>query len=212
LKEKGIPTFYLQALGVMAFFLILLGGWMARIETPSRSKNPWILRLGFFSMGAAFLLLESKSIVQFSLLYGTTWWNSSIVFLTVMLLVLAANRAAVHLPAASARTWIPVLLLLSCLMGFLFPISRLLYLENPVLRLALAGVLMTLPVFFANLLFSVKFRDSRQVADLFGWNLLGSATGGILEYSSMVWGYNALALVVVCFYSLAIWMFSKGKG
>ncbi len=31
-------------------------------------------------MGAAFLLLETKSVVQFALLFGTTWFVNALVF------------------------------------------------------------------------------------------------------------------------------------
>jgi hypothetical protein len=36
-------------------------------------------------MGAAFLLLETKNIVQFALLFGTTWFVNSLVFAGVLL-------------------------------------------------------------------------------------------------------------------------------
>src|SRR6266851_247263 len=41
-------------------------------------------------MGAAFLLLETKNIVQFALLFGTTWLVNSLVFAGVLIAVLAA--------------------------------------------------------------------------------------------------------------------------
>ena len=37
-----------------------------------------------FFMGAAFLLLETKSVVQFALLFGTTWFVNALVFLGVL--------------------------------------------------------------------------------------------------------------------------------
>src|SRR5262249_32644211 len=48
----------------------------------------------FIGMGLAFLLLETKSVVQFSLLFGTTWLNNSLVFLAVLMFVLLANHLA----------------------------------------------------------------------------------------------------------------------
>jgi hypothetical protein len=210
LKERGIPRFYLTALAFMAVMLLGLGWLVARLKPRNSPGNPWSLRLAFFAMGSAFLLLESKSVVQFSLLFGTTWWNSSIVFLTVLLLVLAANRLAIFLPASSVKAWIPGLLLASCFTGYFIPLTRFLYLENPAIRLLLAALLLFLPIFFANLLFSVKFRNEDQASDLFGWNLLGAALGGVLEYSSMMVGYNALGLIVAVLYGVAIWSFSSG--
>ena len=51
-------------------------------------------------MGAAFLLLETKSIVQFALLFGTTWFVNSLVFAGVLLAVYLAVETArwVRLP------------------------------------------------------------------------------------------------------------------
>ena len=43
-----------------------------------------------FFMGAAFMLLETKSVVQFALLFGTTWFVNALVFAGVLLAVLAA--------------------------------------------------------------------------------------------------------------------------
>jgi SAM-dependent methyltransferase len=208
LQRKCIPVFYLMALLVMSALLGIFAGILARMQGRTRLRNSGPLRLGFFAMGAAFLLLESKSVVQFSLLYGTTWWNSSIVFFSALLLVLLANRLAQFLPSRSARTWIPVLLLASCVLTFAVPLTRFLYLGSPIGRLVLAGLFLFLPIFFANLLFSVKFRDQKLASDLFGWNLLGAAIGGILEYTSMMVGYNALALLVLVLYATTIYMFA----
>jgi len=43
-----------------------------------------------FFMGVAFMLLETKSIVQFALLFGTTWFVNALVFAGVLVAVLAA--------------------------------------------------------------------------------------------------------------------------
>ena len=47
-----------------------------------------------FFMGAAFLLLETKNVVQFALLFGTTWAVNAAVFAGVLLSVLAAIEVA----------------------------------------------------------------------------------------------------------------------
>ena len=51
-------------------------------------------------MGAAFLLLETKSIVQFALLFGTTWFVNALVFAAVLVAVYLAVETArwVRLP------------------------------------------------------------------------------------------------------------------
>ena len=52
-------------------------------------------------MGAAFLLLETKNVVQFALLFGTTWFVNALVFAGVLLSVLAAIEVAA--PGARCR-------------------------------------------------------------------------------------------------------------
>ena len=43
-----------------------------------------------FFMGAAFLLLETKNVATFALLFGTTWLVNAMVFAGVLPIVLAA--------------------------------------------------------------------------------------------------------------------------
>ena len=71
------------------------------------------------------------------------------------------------------------------------------------MRFILASLLTFSPVFFANLIFSVSFRQQRLAERLFGWNLIGATLGGILEYSSMLLGYQSLTIVVAVCYAIA---------
>src|ERR1039457_4613892 len=67
----------------------------ARQPTPGGAafgKMRGYLDLAF--MGAAFLLLETKNIVQFALLFGSTWFVNSLVFAAVLLTVWLAIETA----------------------------------------------------------------------------------------------------------------------
>ena len=55
--------------------------------------RPMLRYTDLFCMGAAFMLLETKSVVQFALLFGTTWFVNALVFLGVLLSVLARGAA-----------------------------------------------------------------------------------------------------------------------
>ena len=44
-----------------------------------------------FFLGAAFMLLETKAVVQLALLFGSTWLVNSLVFFTALILILLAN-------------------------------------------------------------------------------------------------------------------------
>jgi hypothetical protein len=155
-------------------------------------------------MGMAFLLLETKSVVQVSLLFGTTWVNNSLVFLAVLLLVLAANWIATWIEDKRWLWWISALLILSTLLTFLVPLRSLLQIESGALRFAGASVLTFSPIFFANLIFSITFRDQEVAEHLFGWNLIGTTIGGIAEYTSMLFGYAFLGVLVAGCYTLVV--------
>ena len=64
------------------------------------------------------------------------------------------------------------------------------------------------PIFFANLVFSISFRDQEIAEHVFGWNLIGATIGGIAEYVSMAMGYNFLAYIVAfCYVAVAVLLF-----
>src|SRR5207248_3121808 len=108
--------------------------------------------------GAAFLLLETRNLATFSLLFGNTWTVNALVFAAILLSVLAAIGVSARW---CIRGPIPyVLLAASLLANYLVPPATLL-IDPPVLRYVLAATLAFLPVFFANLVFTASFRDTR---------------------------------------------------
>jgi len=206
LREKGMPGLYLTALALV--FLLVVGMaiamhfWVGHSEEEGGPSANLAVKLAFVFMGIAFLLLETKSIVQFSLLFGTTWVNTSLVFLAVLLLVLAANWTALVIHSKRALPFVYGLLLLSCLSGYFYPLRNLLELDSGFARFVFASLLTFSPIFFANLIFSISFRNQNVPEHVFGWNLLGATVGGLVEYTSMAIGYNALALIVAACYTV----------
>ena len=61
-----------------------------------------------------------------------------------------------------------------------------------------------LPVFLANLVFAVRFKDTASSTTAFGANLLGAMLGGALEYLALILGFDALLIVVAVLYGLAM--------
>jgi hypothetical protein len=153
-------------------------------------------------MGAAFLLLETKNVVQFALLFGTTWFVNALVFLGVLLSVLLAvavsRRITFKHPAR-----IYLLLLASLVLAWVVPPDDLLSLSI-VPRFIVASTLAFLPIFFANLIFTQRFKSVAASATAFGANLLGAMVGGILEYMALITGYRALLILVALLYGLAL--------
>jgi len=66
------------------------------------------------------------------------------------------------------------------------------------------------PVFAANLIFAETFANTGAARTGFAWNLLGIMAGGLLEYSSLVIGYNNLILVVTLLYAGALGLQMRG--
>ena len=66
------------------------------------------------------------------------------------------------------------------------------------------GVVAFAPVFLANLVFAGSFKVTGLRADVaFASNLIGIMLGGMLEYLSLLIGYQNLLLVVIGFYVLS---------
>jgi hypothetical protein len=196
LQQRGIPGFYLLTLA-----LILVAA-LAMVRLGAGRMAGMMAYADLFCMGAAFLLLETKNVVQFALLFGTTWFVNALVFTGILLAVLAAVTAAQRL-RFKALWPLYSLLLLSLALAWLVPQQSLLGLAL-VPRLAIATLLAFLPIFLANLVFAQRFRDVAASSVAFGANLLGAMIGGVLEYASLVTGYRALLPVIALLYIAAM--------
>jgi len=204
MREPGIHWLYL---GMIAMFLIasLIGVRFLSPGTLSRPHGP------FFMMGAAFLLLETKSITFFSLLFGTTWFVNSLAFAGILVSVLAANLV-VHRFDIRQRVPLFMLLFAGLALGYLVPSTSLLSIESLAVRYIAGISLVFSPIFFANLIFSREFRDEEKSTDAFGWNILGAVMGGGLEYLSLYIGQrNLLFIVGACYLLCALLLFRRLK-
>jgi spermidine synthase len=195
LQHRAIPLRYLVVLGLV----LLLSFGVVRLTGGRIGKMRGDLDL--FFMGAAFLLLETKSVVQFALLFGTTWFVNALVFggilLTVLLAIEVERRVRI-----GRRKLLFVALFLALGLAYLTPADSLLSLSYLQRFLAATGLAFA-PVFLANLIFAERFRDTKDPTTSFGANLLGSMVGGTLEYLSLITGYRALLIVAVLLYALA---------
>ena len=196
LGTRSVPTFYLWMLGLVLLASVVL----VRVTAgPLRQMVPYV---DLFFMGAAFLLLETKNVVQFALLFGTTWAVNAAVFAGVLVSVLAAIEVARRVRIRHPL-WLYAALLAALAAAWLIPQESLLDLA-PAPRFAAAVTIAFLPVFLANLVFAVRFKDTASSTTAFGANLLGAMVGGALEYLSLVLGFDALLVVVGLLYGLAL--------
>lgn len=199
------PFLYLQTPGIPPLYiwtLLLIGATaVVFVRVAGGPLHPMRSFVDLFFMGAAFLLLETKSVVQFALLFGTTWFVNALVFIGVLLAILAAieisRRWSVGRPAL-----LYTLLLVSLVIAWLVPLESLLRLDFfP--RFVAAVLLAFTPILIANLIFAQRFKDVGNSATAFGANLLGAMLGGMLEYTALVTGYRALLIIVAVLYGLA---------
>ena len=197
LRDRGLPWVYIAGLamvGVIALGLIF-------------GLAPATARRGFsghmFFLGAAFMLLETRSLVTFALLFGSTWLVNSLVFFAILCSVMLAVFLSARFPV---RPSVPlyVTLVVALLLAYFIPQEAFLSIGALPLRYALASIVAFLPVFLANLVFAGSFKGTGPSADVaFASNLIGIMLGGMLEYASLLIGYQNLLLIVIGFYVLS---------
>ena len=201
LKDNTLPGFYTLTLGVI---LLLSFVFIQRITPKGAIQQHG---LPFFFMGAAFTLLEVKSIVQFLLLFGATWIVNSLVFFGILLVVLVANALAARYDFKRMDV-LYGLLFLSLVLNFFIPIKSFLG-GSELVRFFAATLFLFSPIFFANLIYSTTFKNTAKADVSFGANLLGTMVGGAVEYLSLAMGYRNLVVIAAVFYLLAFIYFTQ---
>ncbi len=193
LRSMRIPAVYWQALALIAVASLAI---MAR-SFPEMLRPDW----HFWFLGAAFLLIEFKSITELALLFGTTWLVNAIAISGVLLMILFANLVVLR----TKRISLPIafgLLILSTASIYFFPIQSLNQLGF-LPRLLAGGGLLSLPLFFSGLIFAESLRRAGEISRPLASNLSGAMLGGMLEYGSLVWGIKSLYLMAIGLYLLA---------
>ena len=226
MRSPGLPRHYLGALAVV-LGLSALAVWLSTRgtqtptpelrprnsdpETPTPPTEPGPPALPappaprwswhFFLLGAGFMLLETKSIVQFALLWGSTWSSASLAIASVLVMALASALVAGRVEIRR-RSVIAAVLLGLIALNYFIPVGRVRF-ESRAAESIFYGLLVFSPVFCAGLLFSSSFRRSSSTATDFGANLLGAIVGGVGEYLSLLFGYQFLLVLVAACYLAA---------
>jgi len=202
MREPGLPRHYAVALAlvliVSAIAVWLAQGPQAPAGSPGRTPFAW----HFFFLGAGFMLLETKSIVQFALLWGSTWSSASLAIASVLAMALVAAIAAGR-THVTRHAPIAVALVALIAINYAIPVGRVTFASRAA-ESVFYGALVFSPVLCAGLLFSSSFRESTSAAADFGANLLGAIVGGVGEYVSLLAGYRFLLVLVAVCYVIAI--------
>ena len=198
------PFLYLSRKTIPADYLIVIGILLA-ITIPAvliLSGRGFGMNDGhFLFLGLGFLLLETKSIGDCSLYFGTTWFVTLVVVTGVLLMVLAANLLAMRM--SRFRTWLYAPLIASLLLLYFVKRDTILALSFDI-RLLWSLLVVPLPIFFAGLIFSTTFRQASIPSSLFGANLIGAMIGGFCEYLSMVIGNHNLMFLIIGAYLVSL--------
>ena len=202
--ERAYPFTYMIALGMILllsyFFVRRTIGFSDPID---RSYLP------FFFLGSGFMLVETKAITELGLHLGGTW---VVIAAAIMLVLVMAFLANLIVTRTQLRLAGPAYagLFLSLLLGYGFATSHGQWMVGPpLMQLALACVVLTIPLFFAGIIFSSLIGEARiNISTAFAYNLMGALFGGVMEYNSMYFGFAFLYLLALGFYVLA-WAFSR---
>ena len=191
LRDRHLPAHYLAALALIVTVSIISVGWALRGQ---HGRWSW----HFFLLGAGFMLLETRSITQLALLWGSTWVVASLAIASVLVMALVANFIVAK--REIRRPWaIGAVLLALLALNWAIPVGRVAF-ESRVLESAFYAVLMFSPILCAGLLFGSAFKRSTSVPLDFGANLLGAMAGGVAEYLSLMTGFRMLLLAIAACY------------
>jgi spermidine synthase len=201
--ERAYPFTYMIALG-----MILLLSYVFVRKTIGFSDPIDRSYLPFFFLGSGFMLVETKAITELGLHLGGTWLVIAAAIMLVLVMAYLANlivtRTALKLAGPAYLG-----LFVSLLVGYGVATSHGQWqFGSPLAQLAVSCFVLTIPLFFAGIIFSSLIADSEiNISTGFAYNLMGALFGGVMEYNSMYFGFAFLYLLAMGFYFLA-WAFS----
>ena len=201
LRTRHVPRHYLATLALILVVSVVAVLWAIRKETATAAvSRGWSWE--FFLLGAGFMLLETKAIIQFALLWGSTWVVASLAIAAVLTMALVANF--IVSVTEIRRRWLVGAVLVALLgVNALLPVGQVAF-ESRIAESAFYALLMFSPILCAGLLFGSSIKYSTSLPRDYGANLLGAMVGGVAEYLSLVTGFRLLLLLVAAFYVGAV--------
>jgi SAM-dependent methyltransferase len=191
LRDRHIPRHYLSALALIlvvsavAVFLVLRG---------QPGKWSW----DFFLLGAGFMLLETRSITQLALLWGSNWVVASLAIASVLAMALVANYIVSKVEIVRLSLVGCILLTLLAL-NFVIPVGTITF-QSRIVESLFFAALMFSPILCAGILFGSAVKGSKALARDYGTNLLGAMFGGVSEYLALITGFSTLLLIIALCY------------
>ncbi len=202
-REPGVPRVTWRGIGMMVALSALLWYVFRPRDTGAATRAPsdWGLAARSFFLGAGFMLVETKAVVQMALLFGSTWTVNSVVFAAILVMSLAGNLFAGRVKPARLEPYY-VGLFATLGLGLAISVDSFLGLP-PAAQMIGACLLVFLPIAFAGVIFATTFARSSRPDRVFGANVAGALLGGLAENASVVLGFQYLLCVAGGFYALS---------
>ncbi len=148
------------------------------------------------------MLLETRSITQLALLWGSTWVVASLAIAAVLAMALVATYIVSKVEVV--RLWLVGSILITLLaLNFVIPVGTITF-QSRVVEALFFAALMFSPILCAGILFGSAVKGSKALARDYGTNLLGAMFGGVSEYLALITGFGTLLLIIALCYVGAI--------
>ena len=202
MRNRHLPRHY----GLALLFILIVSS-VAVLVTLRGQEGSWSWQ--FFLLGAGFMLLETKAIIQFALLWGSTWVVASLAIAAVLTMALIANWIVSRVEVR--RPWLVGGALLALLaLNYAIPVGRVAFGSRAAESIFYAGLMFS-PILCAGLLFGSAIKRSTSLPRDYGTNLLGAMVGGVGEYLSLLTGYSMLLFVIAACYLGAVAFRKRGQ-
>jgi spermidine synthase len=193
MPQRVYPLSYLIMIAlILVLSLLLVGNFVA--------ETPRLGHLSFFFLGVGFMLVETKGTTEMGLTFGNTWQVVGVVLAGILTMAFLGNYLVEWLNIK--RSAIAYLFLFSALAAGWLSARSGGFASTPIGRLETVALL-SLPLLFSGIVFSTLLSARAHVSGIMAINLLGAMVGGLLEYNSMYFGFQALYLMAIVCYALA---------
>ena len=210
MREPHLPTHYAWALlGVLVVSVVAVLGTLVMVGGRLGTSIPVASLAQFFLLGAGFMILETKAITQFALIWGSTWVVASATIASVLVMAALGAWLASRLPRINPwLVGVPLMALL--VLAYLLPIGSIGF-SSLTTETLFFSLLTFSPVLLAGLLFSGSLKLTENTAFAYGANLLGAMLGGVAEYLALVTGYRLLLVAIALCYLAAIVLYPRER-